>query len=346
LSTVSGTVSAISGWVTSISGALVTVSGVAFAASGVAYAALPKTGGTVGALVVSGSISISGTTIISGTTTVYGPITFPTAASGTITTSGTAIILQQTGDQFGASSLQIQNRNGANGAIFFNNSLALSDLGFVPSGITTPSLLRVENRAGSQFTQASGIEFQIYPTGGAATPALAISTSGAQWNTPAIRFGTSTVSSGIYNSPTVVSGTYTGGTFTNPLFIGSMEKVYIVGTAVPSVANITLNSGSVWLYNVNASNTFTINITTSGTINTMLATGQAITSTVIVQQGASPTSYYATQIQIDGTNITPYWQNATAPASGLTVNGLDVYNFTAIKTGTSTYYTLASLTRF
>ena len=107
-----------------------------------------------------------------------------------------------------------------------------------------------------------------------------------------------------------------------------------------------MNSGSVWLYNSNAANTFTINITTSGTINTLLSTGQAITSTVIVQQGASPASYYATQIQIDGTNITPYWQNATAPASGLTVNGLDVYTFTAIKTAANTYYTLASQTKF
>ena len=92
LSTVSGTVAAISGWVTSISGALVTVSGVAFAASGVAYAALPRTGGTVGPLIVSGSLTVSGTTIISGTSTIYGNLT----QLGTMILSGTTTMYSTT----------------------------------------------------------------------------------------------------------------------------------------------------------------------------------------------------------------------------------------------------------
>ena len=53
--------------VTVNSGNIVLLSGQLSTVSGVAGNALPKTGGTVGALIVSGSLTVSGTTVISGT---------------------------------------------------------------------------------------------------------------------------------------------------------------------------------------------------------------------------------------------------------------------------------------
>ena len=87
LVTTNSNLAALSGSVASISGALVVVSGVAFAASGVAYNALPKTGGTVGPLVVSGSLTVSGTTTLSGALNIYS-----STVGGVVATSGQALV--------------------------------------------------------------------------------------------------------------------------------------------------------------------------------------------------------------------------------------------------------------
>ena len=56
-------------------------------------------------------------------------------------------------------------------------------------------------------------------------------------------------------------------------------------------------------------------------------------------------AYYQTGFQIDGTSVTPKWQNASTPASG-NANSIDVYTFNIIKTGSATYTVLAAQTRF
>lgn len=64
----------------------------------------------------------------------------------TLSTSGTDLTLQETGDAFGAVSLKLINRNGFNGALFSNDSLDLVDFGFATS--THAQLnLRMEHRS-------------------------------------------------------------------------------------------------------------------------------------------------------------------------------------------------------
>ena len=55
------------------------------------------------------------------------------SGANTITTDGTDLVVQQTGDTLGATSLQLLNRAGANGAIFSNETIDLVDFAFVGS---------------------------------------------------------------------------------------------------------------------------------------------------------------------------------------------------------------------
>ena len=72
-------------------------------------------------------------------------------------------------------------------------------------------------------------------------------------------------------------------------------------------------------------------------------TGESITVAFIVKQGATP--YYNNAFQIDGSSVTPEWQGGSAPSAG-NANSLDVYTYTAIKTGDATFTALAAQTQF
>ena len=74
----------------------------------------------------------------------------------------------------------------------------------------------------------------------------------------------------------------------------------------------------------------------------MITTGDC-TIAHIVAQGA--TAYYNSAFQIDGSSVTPEWQGGAAPTAG-NINSLDVYTYTIIKTGSSTFTVLAAQTQF
>ena len=67
--------------------------------------------------------------------------------------------------------------------------------------------------------------------------------------------------------------------------------------------------------------------------------------TVVFMYTNTGTAYYASGFQIDGSSVTPKWQNGTVPSSGNT-NSVDIYTYTIIKTGSATYTVLASQTKF
>lgn len=82
--------------------------------------------------------------------TVFGNIAFG-GSGNTLTSPLTEIIIQQTGDTFGTSSLRVQNRGGSAGALLTNTGLDLVDLGFKPN--TGPqSILRLEHRSAGLFS--------------------------------------------------------------------------------------------------------------------------------------------------------------------------------------------------
>jgi hypothetical protein len=75
-----------------------------------------------------------------------------------------------------------------------------------------------------------------------------------------------------------------------------------------------------------------------------LSTGQSLTVAFLATQGS--TAYYNNVVQVDGTitGVTTKWQGGT-PVTGY-ANGINVYTYTVIKTGSATFTVLASLVQF
>ena len=123
------------------------------------------------------------------------------------------------------------------------------------------------------------------------------------------------------------------------------ETTTVSATAATGTIAYYINSQSVLYYTSNASANWTTNFAfSSGTsLNTALATGQTVTVAFAVTQGT--TAYYNNVVQIDGTTVTPKWQGGTAPSAG-NASGIDVYQYTIIKTASATYTVLASLTQY
>ena len=123
------------------------------------------------------------------------------------------------------------------------------------------------------------------------------------------------------------------------------ETATISATAATGTINYDITTQSVLYYTSNASANWTINFrASSGTsLNTALATGQAITVAHLVTQGS--TAYYNSAVQVDGSSVTPKWQNGNAPASG-NASGIDVYVYSIVKTASATFTIFASQTKF
>ncbi|HEX5283551.1 MAG TPA: hypothetical protein VFW30_05485 [Bryocella sp.] len=75
------------------------------------------------------SMTIPGSLTMPGTFTM-GPIS---GTSSGFASTGQSVALSQSGDQYGATSLTLENRNGLNGALFRNSGLELVDFGFLDS---------------------------------------------------------------------------------------------------------------------------------------------------------------------------------------------------------------------
>jgi len=123
------------------------------------------------------------------------------------------------------------------------------------------------------------------------------------------------------------------------------ETATVSATAATGTINYDVTTQSVLYYTSNASANWTVNFrASSGTsLNTALATGQTITVAFLVTQGS--TAYYNSAVQVDGSSVTPKWQNGTAPTSG-NASGVDVYVYSIVKTASATFTIFASQTKF
>jgi hypothetical protein len=128
-------------------------------------------------------------------------------------------------------------------------------------------------------------------------------------------------------------------------FVNALEGVTVSATAATGTINYDVTTQSVIYYTSNASANWTVNFrASSGTsLNSAMATGEVITVVFAVTQGS--TAYYNNAITIDGTSVTPKYQNGTAWSAG-NASAIDVYTYTIIKTGSATYTVLASQTQF
>lgn len=102
-----------------------------------------------------------------------------------------------------------------------------------------------------------------------------------------------------------------------------------------STVNYDFTTGSIW-YHGTASNNFTANF-----INLPTDDNRAITTTIIINQGATP--YIPTSIEIDGTPQTLKWSGGTASGNA---NSIDIAGFTFIRVGGNWVQVLGQINNF
>jgi hypothetical protein len=130
---------------------------------------------------------------------------------------------------------------------------------------------------------------------------------------------------------------------------GSIKTLFESATVVPSAPTSNLNFDlafqSIQYHTVNATTNFTLNIrgSASATLTSIMQIGQSGSMALMITNGA--TAYYPNAFQIDGTSVTPKWQGGTAISSG-NANSVDIYTFTVVKIGTSSYTLLGTQTKF
>lgn len=132
--------------------------------------------------------------------------------------------------------------------------------------------------------------------------------------------------------------------------ITSVKSVSEAITISAISANGTINFDSitqgVLLYTTNASANWTLNLRGNSTValNSLMSTGDSMTFTFLVTQGA--TAYYANAHQLDGASVSPRWQDGATPFAG-NPSAIDAYTYTVIKTAaTPTWTVLASRTKY
>jgi hypothetical protein len=123
------------------------------------------------------------------------------------------------------------------------------------------------------------------------------------------------------------------------------ETTTISATAATGTINYDVTTQSVLYYTSNASANWTVNFrASSGTsLNTAMSTGQTLTVVFLVTQGS--TAYYNSAVQVDGSSVTPKWQQGTAPTAG-NASSIDAYVYSIVKTGNAAFTIFASQTKF
>jgi len=150
---------------------------------------------------------------------------------------------------------------------------------------------------------------------------------------------------------TAVANTFTAKqTFSNSTggsskFPNILETATVSATAATGTINYDAITQSVLYYTTDASGNFTVNFRGDGTtsLNTLMATGESISSTFLVTNGA--TAYYNSAVNVDGSAVTPKWQGGTAPTAG-NASSIDVYTYVIVKTASATFTVFASITKF
>ena len=137
----------------------------------------------------------------------------------------------------------------------------------------------------------------------------------------------------------------TNGFLVNDILNAPIE-VFATRGAMTGTVNYDVITQAVLYANVNATGNWTLNVRGDGTpttLDTLLGVNQAMTITLINQNGT--TAYYQTAMTIDGVSVTPKWSGGTAPFSG-SPSANDIYTFTILKTASATYTVLASVVKW
>jgi len=158
--------------------------------------------------------------------------------------------------------------------------------------------------------------------------------------------GVETLTNKTLTSPTINSGTITSAVENYPVIKSPKEITTVSATAATGTINFDVLTQGVLYYTTNASGNWTLNIRGDGstTLNSLMSVGDSVTIVFVTTQGT--TAYYPTALNIDGSAVTPKWQNAVTPSAG-NASGIDCYSYTVIKTATTpSFLVLASQTKF
>ena len=121
-----------------------------------------------------------------------------------------------------------------------------------------------------------------------------------------------------------------------------IERANVTAGKLSDNTNIDLENGMVHLFTTAESTTSTPNIrvSSSTSLNSVMATGDTIAVTIITTAAAAG---YSAQLTIDGSAVTENWVGGSAPSSGGS-SGVDIYNYTIIKTADATFTVVANYT--
>ena len=121
-----------------------------------------------------------------------------------------------------------------------------------------------------------------------------------------------------------------------------IERANVTAGKLSDNTNIDLENGMVHLFTTAESTTSTPNIrvSSSTSLNSVMATGDTIAVTIITTAAAAG---YSAQLTIDGGAVTENWVGGSAPSSGGS-SGVDIYNYTIIKTADATFTVVANYT--
>ena len=131
------------------------------------------------------------------------------------------------------------------------------------------------------------------------------------------------------------------GTLLNPILVSPEERITASATSATGTINFDTMSVTARYYTSDATGDWTLNVrgNATNTLNNRLNTGDAITISFLVTNGA--TAYKHSALTIDGSAQTVKWSGGTAPSAG-NASSIDAYSFTIIKTAANTYTVLGA----
>jgi hypothetical protein len=135
---------------------------------------------------------------------------------------------------------------------------------------------------------------------------------------------------------------------TATISIATPAVITITGTLPSNGTPVTFSSTGALPTGITSGTTYYVINASGSTFNISATVGGSAIATSGTQSGTQTVTYsglFNNVFQIDGTTVTPKWQGGSAPTYGN--NGaIDVYTYTIIKTASSTYTVLASITPF
>jgi hypothetical protein len=223
-----------------------------------------------------------------------------------------------------------------------NGNLSVTGTALVTGATTLSSTLGVSGATTLAAASATSLAVTGTTTLNTSLTGLAKLTSGV---VSAATAGTDYVAPGTATTFTALQ-TFAG-TSSNAALITNniLETATVSATASTGTINFDLTTQSVLYYTTAATGNWTLNFRgSSGTsLNSIMSNGQSISATFLSTQGG--TAYYNSAVTIDGTSVTPKWQNGVAPSSGNT-SSIDIYSYVIIKTASATFTVLATATKF